>query len=321
MNWQKLPNLPDREGFAGSFAGTSHGALLVAGGANFPDKRPWEGGTKVWTDSVFGLERPGGTWRTLGKLPGPRGYGVSASYQDSLLCVGGSDSTRHHPDAFALEWRAGRLVTRALPPLPIPLANACGARVDDQLFVVGGQEAPGSTSASNRAFCLTLSRIASGWSELPPLPGPGRILATAAAHEGSLWVFGGAELFAKDDGTVLRRYLRDAYQYAPQTGWRRLADLPAPAVAAPTPAPTSAEGIYLLGGDDGQRTGLPQQAHPGFSKALLRYEPTADQWRRVGELRVARVTVPVVHWEDRWVIAGGEARPGVRSPEVWAVRP
>ena len=31
---------------------------MVAGGANFPDKRPWEGGAKVWHDSVFVLETP-----------------------------------------------------------------------------------------------------------------------------------------------------------------------------------------------------------------------------------------------------------------------
>ena len=51
--WERLPSLPDREGFAGLFAGVSGGALLVAGGANFPDAKPWEGGKKVWYDTVF----------------------------------------------------------------------------------------------------------------------------------------------------------------------------------------------------------------------------------------------------------------------------
>src|SRR5262245_23532811 len=35
--WTQLPPLPDREGFAGAFAGVTGGALIVAGGANFPD--------------------------------------------------------------------------------------------------------------------------------------------------------------------------------------------------------------------------------------------------------------------------------------------
>jgi hypothetical protein len=50
LKWASLPPLPDREGYAGSFAGVSDGVLLVAGGANFQDRRPWEGGTKVWYD-------------------------------------------------------------------------------------------------------------------------------------------------------------------------------------------------------------------------------------------------------------------------------
>jgi solute:Na+ symporter, SSS family len=45
--WERLPSLPDKEGFAGPFAGTSRGVLLVAGGANFPEKKPREGGKKV----------------------------------------------------------------------------------------------------------------------------------------------------------------------------------------------------------------------------------------------------------------------------------
>src|ERR1019366_969557 len=55
--WKLLPSLPDKEGFAGSFAGVSNGAMIVAGGANFPDKKPWDGGKKLWYDTVFVLER------------------------------------------------------------------------------------------------------------------------------------------------------------------------------------------------------------------------------------------------------------------------
>ena len=42
--WTRLPSLPDPEGFASMFAGVSGGALLAAGGANFADKKPWDGG-------------------------------------------------------------------------------------------------------------------------------------------------------------------------------------------------------------------------------------------------------------------------------------
>jgi len=69
--WKRLPSLPDNEGFAGPLAGVSNGALIVAGGANFPDKKPWDGGKKVWYDTVFVLEKPNGEWKIAGKLPRP----------------------------------------------------------------------------------------------------------------------------------------------------------------------------------------------------------------------------------------------------------
>ena len=47
LTWKQLPPLPDKLGFAGSFAGVSGGALIVAGGANFPEAMPWAGGPKV----------------------------------------------------------------------------------------------------------------------------------------------------------------------------------------------------------------------------------------------------------------------------------
>ena len=71
--WHRLPAIPDREGVAGAFAGVSGGALVVAGGANFPGKKPWEGGTKTWTDAAFVLDAPDGTWKPAGKLPGRLG--------------------------------------------------------------------------------------------------------------------------------------------------------------------------------------------------------------------------------------------------------
>src|SRR6185369_2510250 len=87
--WKALPPLPDALGVAGAFAGESGGALLVAGGANFPDKMPWEGGKKVWHDTVWVLERPDGAWREAGRLPRPLGYGVSVTHHGSVVCVGG----------------------------------------------------------------------------------------------------------------------------------------------------------------------------------------------------------------------------------------
>ena len=132
--WKQLPSLPDAEGFAGSFAGVSNGALLVAGGANFPGKKPWEGGTKKWYDTVFVLESPTANWKVAGRRPRPLGYGVSVTYNNGLICAGGSDHDRHYADVFRLEWSNGKLKTMPLPSLPAPIANCSGAMVGDVVY-------------------------------------------------------------------------------------------------------------------------------------------------------------------------------------------
>ncbi len=315
--WGRVSDLPDPHGVAGAFAGVSGGALLVAGGANFPDKPVWEGGAKVWTDAVYVLPEPDGHWRVAGKLPRPLGYGVCATYRGSVVCVGGSNADGHYADAFALTWREGRLITKPLPPLPQPVANACGALVGSTLYVAGGIRAPDATEALPRVYRIDLAARRPAWTEADPLPGGGRMLAVAASCRGALYVVGGAELVAGPDGKAVRRYLRDAYRYAPKRGWTRIADLPYPVVAAPSPAPSDGAGFYVLGGDDGTQVGVAHDAHRGFARTVLRYEVETDKWTEAGALPAPRVTTPAVEWRGVWVVPSGEMKPGIRSPEVW----
>ncbi len=316
-----LPPLPDKEGFAGAFAGVSGGALLVAGGANFPNKKPWEGGEKIWYDTVFVLEKPEGTWTVAGKLPRALGYGVCVTYGEQVICVGGSDAKRHFADAFQLEWRGGKLRTTQIPPLPKALANMSGALVGDTLYISGGIESPGSIAASRSTFRMDLKASELRWDAIEPCPGPARMLAVAAGYDGAFWIAGGAELVVGSDGKVERKYLKDAYRYTPGKGWKRIADLPAAVVAAPSPAPADASGFFILGGDDGSQVGTAPERHRGFSEQILRYDPKTDRWMKHGTLSAPRVTVPCVRWRGRWVIPSGEIRPGVRSPDVTVFLP
>ncbi len=142
FQWRSLPAIPDREGFAGPFAGVTGGVLVVTGGANFPDKRPWEGGTKVWYDRVFVLEKPDGAWTAAGRLPRPLGYGVSVDTGDGIVCAGGSNARGHFADVFRLALVDGKVVITPLPPLPQPCANMGGAVVGNTLYIAGGIATP-----------------------------------------------------------------------------------------------------------------------------------------------------------------------------------
>ena len=274
LRWTKLPPLPDRHGFAGAFAGVSNGALIVAGGANFPGQPVWEGGRKAWYDKIFVLEKPDGEWHSGGALSMPMGYGVSITTDKSLLCIGGADLERHYNEVFLLEWIDKKIRRTVLPSLPQPCASE-------------------------------------------------RMLSVAAAQGDAFYLFSGVSLSAAPDGSPQRTYLKDAYRYQSGKGWTKIADLPRPVVAAPTPAGALGKTqILIFGGDDGSKAGFqPMKDHPGFSRRVLAYHTDSNKWTEAGEGEAAHVTTAMTAWRGGFVIPSGEVRPGVRSPEVWFVQP
>ncbi len=316
--WHQLHSLPGTPGLATPFSGMCGETLIVAGGANFPDAPPWKNGTKVWHDTVYGLiDRQ---WKIIGRLPAVSAYGVSFQTDDGFICAGGSDVTSHTSRVFRLRWKEGQLVIDELPELPQPIANACGAIVGSSLFLAGGTENLAATKALSKLYSLNLNSTPLVWEERPDIPGEGRMLSVAAATADAFFVFSGAELSAGPDGKPVRRYLNDAWCFdVKRSRWRQLADLPNPVVAAPSPAPVVGDRrIVILGGDDGANAGFqPLEEHPGFTQHALVYSVVSDAWDMLPDLKVSRVTVPVVKAADHFILTSGELRPGVRSPEIW----
>lgn len=321
-----LASLPDAHGLAGMFAGVSGRALLCAGGANFPDKPLAQGGKKVWSDRVFVLPTPDGTWREAGRLPQPNGYGVSATWRDAVVIAGGGDAEANFRTAALLRWDGTQLSRTPLPDLPVPLANGCGTVVGDVLYVAGGQETPSATSTLRRCFALDLAAAEGKWHEIPwPAGAAGRILAVAATHDGWFYLFSGADLYPNAQGQAERHYLTDAWRYRPADGWQPLADLPHAVAAAPSPAMVSGAHLVIAGGVSPEFLAtLPKNSpHPGFPRDLLAYDTAANTWRAVTPPAGGpppRVTAPLTRWQDIFVIPSGEVAPGIRTPTVLSFR-
>jgi len=322
LKWQQLPALPDPVGFAAPFAGVSGKALIVAGGANFPNGMPWEGGKKIWHDSIFVLSDPKGKWKTGFKLAEPKAYGISITTKDGLVCIGGGDAKKHYAEVFRLKWINGKIVQETLTPLPKAMAFGSGALLGNTIYVAGGIETPDSTRALKTFWALDISKRHAQWKELETWPGPGRMLAVAAAQNGSFFLISGTDLTADANGKPQRIYLNDGYRFTLGKGWKRIADLPRPCVAAPSPAPAFGQSHFLvLGGDDGSKTGFePINQHPGFPGEILAYHTITDTWTKMAIAPVSRVTTPAVRWQNKIVIPSGEVRPGVRSAEVWSAK-
>ncbi|MCD2426077.1 galactose oxidase [Niabella pedocola] len=314
--------LPDTTGFAGSFAGLVNNRLVVAGGSNFPGGgAPWLGSKKVWYSEVFLLEKKTAAWKKIGHLPRPLGYGVSVSLPEGLLCIGGSNAAGHRAEVLLLQIKEGVLKTDTLQPLPQPLANTCGVKVGNKIYVAGGIAAPdaGTTTAAFYELDLSDGLRSAQWKALASWPGPSRMLAVAAAVGDDFYLFSGARLV-----NGKREYLRDAYRFSEGTGWTKIAALPYPAVAAASPLMHDRQHLYLLGGDDGSNAGKDlREAHPGFGKKMLVYDFRKNTWSILPDISADMPFIPVtttaVLWGDHWVLPGGEIKPGIRTPEVLTV--
>lgn len=337
LAWGTLAPLPDPLGVAGAFAGVAGdengGVLVVAGGTNFPDRPPWENGTKTWHAAVHVLPAPDAAWAAAPPLPRPLGSGVSATYGGRVWCVGGGDATEHLGSTVSITWDAAagalRLETDALPPLPRAMALGGGVLVGSRLYVAGGLESPAARQALGM-FCsidLAAAPAERRWREHPTWPGPPRILPTLGAIAGRVYLVSGATLVpdtAAGGSAVTRRFLTDAHEFDPGTEtWRTIASCPVPLAAAPGPAiPLDGSRLVFLPGDDGEFFFRQQELagrHPGFPRQMHRYDAAADTWHRFGtvpdSIRVAAVT-PTVAWRGAFILPSGEVQPGVRSPQV-----
>ncbi|MBN2138626.1 MAG: sodium/solute symporter [Sedimentisphaerales bacterium] len=320
--WRHLPDLPQPLGVAGPYAGISNNALIIAGGANFPVPL-FDGGEKVWADDVYVLQKDSAgnySWRTGYKLDKPMAYGASVTTDQGVICIGGCDANNCYPDVFALTWINGKIERRTLPALPKPCAFGAAAKLGDTIYVAGGQPSPSAASAMNNFWSLDLADTRPQWHQIEPWPGPARILPVAAALDGAFYLISGCEIQSDDQGGATRRYLKDAYRFDPSRRWRRIADVPAPVTAAPSPAPAYGPShLLVFGGDDGtysSRIWELKEKHPGFSTNILAYHTITDTWAKMAALPAGHVTTVAVSWGDSVVVPSGEIRPGTRTPVI-----
>lgn len=323
LKWNELPALPDTVGRAGMFAGVSGGRLFCMGGANFPNGYPWEGGKKVWHNDIFMLDE-GGEWQLLGcKLPTRLAYGVSVSYENRVIIIGGSDEANHYDRTLAFEWDGEALNPFDFPKLPHPLANMAGALVGHVIVVAGGMKEATSAAISD-CYLLDLKRLEAGWVKLPTLPGEERVFPVAASDGKAFFLFSGENMRRNAAGLEQRQVLQDAYRFdlMEEQGdtpgkWCRLADIPRGFSAAASPAPFIEPGCFVLWGGVDRIVALHADAasHPGIPNLVLSYYPDRDTWEsESGDVPVVgRVTLPTVLYAGYTYYVNGEVKPGIRT--------
>lgn len=320
-DWRKLPDYPQKPGMAGILAGVHDDVLMVAGGANFPDRPLWEGGKKTTYDEIYVLLPGETTWRPAGRLPEPRAYAAVVSLPGGVLVAGGENAEKVFQDTMLMRWDGGKVVFEKTPDLPAPRTGSVAVLCEGSVYLAGGA-APGSPRTSCDDFWrLDLAESHRGWQRLPKWSGPSRTQGVMSAVNGAVYLISGLEVSADPEGKPRTTYLRDAHRYS-KGKWARLPDLPWSAVAAPSPAPVTASParVFVLGGVDGRQSGkVPRESR--LPDDILYFEVAENRWKLwPGIWPDPVVTSPTLKSGAEWIIPSGEITPCVRTLNTWAWR-
>lgn len=337
-------------GFAGAINGIHKNGFFVTGGANFPDKMPWEGGKKKYADVIHVLEKKGEefVWNTnqKSKLPEPIAYCGVTSTQLGVVYVGGENELGLSNKSYLLKWKSAKseVAIHKLPNFPKAMSNLALTHIGNVVYAIGGDEA---TCSSNHFYSLDLNVLKPQWKPLPHLP---IALANAAVvvqetKEGiAIFVIGGRTKTALGisdlhNTTFVFNIKKQIWTTAAliSDGTNTINFSAGAAVAL------DHQSILLLGGDNGlvfhkietflsqiaQTNSTEEKAkliteknvlnttHQGFYKGLLLYNTLTNTWKKVGELPfLTPVTTTALYWDQAIILSNGEIKPGVRTPKI-----
>ena len=355
ISWKKIAVIPSSDsntslGFAGAINGVSDNVFIVAGGSNFPNGKPWEGGKKAYSDKIFVLEKKGDEFiwnkKVASILPEPIAYCGSISTPLGIVYVGGENEKGNSNKCFLLKWNGqkNQVDIRSLPELPLSLTNVAVTNISNVVYAAGGDEA---TRSSSSFFSLDLKDKNAVWKMLPNLP-IALANTTAIAQDGK----SGKEIFIIGGRTKTSSGISDLHNttFAFDTQkqqWKKCADISdgihTTNLSAASGVPLGENEILITGGDNGktfhkietliskitmaktpeEKVKLTQEKnnlsihHKGFDKSLLLYNTYKDVWTKIGELPfLTHVTTTDVKWGSEIVISNGEIKPGVRTPDV-----
>ena len=337
-------NKQTSEGYAGAVTGVHQNHLLLAGGANFPDAMPWQGGKKMYHSNIFIYQQSKGQLQLVqqnAKLPESIAYSAVCTTLEGVLYIGGENEKGITNKVWMLQWNHQKKAAQviAYPSLPIGLTNAAATFINNKVFVVGGETAQ---EATTYFFELDLTNTKAGWKTLAGIPhavSHAVLVGLANDQQQLLYLIGGRK---KNNNGISTLY-QEVYAYDLNNhNWKEKAPLPY-ALSAGTGIWYNLDQVVVFGGDRGtvfsqvekllaaiaietdpvkkqtlinQKNQL-QETHPGFSKELLLYQAKTNLWQVIGTIPFdTPVTTTAVKWNDGVFLPSGEIKAGVRSPHI-----
>lgn len=310
-------------GVSACFAGVIGDTLVMAGGCNFPTVPAAESGMKRYYRGIYAAVIDGGNrldWQLVGWLPEAAAYGVSVPTDEGLLCVGGCNEAGSLRSTWLIKLQDGRASVSMLPMLPHEMDNFTGAGHDGQVMVSDGEQ----------IYALNLNDSAQSWHTVARV-GERRLHQAVSGFMGRTFcLWGGMMPKTANHETALQ-----------MGGWQYHG------AQLPLPGPVDAQGdtIYLGGAATVNLTATSVLAvggvnHDVFLSAVTHPEPDYmthpaewyrfnpylclfenGNWKIIGRSPVtARAGAALVKHGHVVYIIGGELKPGVRTPQIFAIR-
>ncbi len=350
IEWKTIAELPPfREqsksiGVAGPVVGIINNKLIVAGGANFPDKMPWQGGKKIYYNniSIFNKEKEQVFQEKIqNSLTSNIAYAANCITPLGVVYAGGENELGLSDKVYLLQWdeASNSMRQTKLPDLPVETTNGSLVCIDNTIYFLGGETL---TNTTNQFYSLNLIKINQGWMTLPVLPKPLSNMVVVAQYldgQKQIYLMGGR---AKQKNGI-SDFSSDVYSFDIHLKiWDKKKSLPYP-LSAGTGAVFSEKYILLFGGDRGERFNKVEQtisninlekdelrkenlisiknklleSHPGFSNEILLYNTQKNIWLSNGFIPFnTSVTTNLVPWGDEIIIPSGEIKAGVRTPRI-----
>ncbi len=321
-------------GVARAFAGIDNSMVLLAGGANFPDKPLAEGGKKRFHSDIYALDytEDAPIWKIVGQLPKPMGEGASVSTPKGIVCVGGAigaEGKTLTTKVFLMRWHNGKMECSPLPDFPysvrMPAMAADGLRV----YVAGGMRPAGNTLSN--VWMLDLAAKNPKWEALPALPQecaqPVAVIQNYSHKRTGLFVFGGATIKNGNQGKALEGGWVLELAPAKATKWESVPpiDVKGNALAkrrtmiGASAIASGNQHILFFGGSDRVlwNEGARGVKDFKFGKSVLAYHTVTEKWFELGVTPFAgRCGAAVIKLPDgRILLASGEIAPGIRTNE------
>ena len=307
-NYPQIPDPAYAKGVSAPFCGVLDGDLVVAGGANFPDKPLLEGGSKKVYDDVWRLRHD--AWECIAHLEDSTAYGATFQLPGALVFAGGTgldkvylldaEGLRSLPPLPELVSEAGASVSgeslwlagagkvftckagewqwEVFCEMPVPLVQPLMFATPDALYLWAGFN-PETLDVPCCGWKLCLSSVEAGWQQIPGAPDGGTFVGAAgvATPDGRFAVVGGVnrEVFAR----ALRNTPEDRIPYLSK-----------------------------------------QPAEYRFRKTVYVFDPSTEIWSELLSADACALAGPGLACDGRHlIVAGGEIKPGVRSSRIFSI--